>query len=65
MSTTLPVTKTTYQLGWYIKRVSGPGRRALVGTEMVPDFDAAIDKIKGLLADGHEVRILPLPTVQL
>ena len=54
----------TCQLGWYIKRVPGPGRRALVGTEMVADFDAAIDKIKDLLAEGHEVRILPLPTVK-
>lgn len=55
---------TTYQIGWYIKRTPGPGRRALVGTEIVTDFDAAINKIKGLLAEGHEVRILPLPTVQ-
>ena len=55
---------TTYQLGWYIKRVPGPGRRALVGTEIVADFDAAIPKIKSLMTEGHEVRILPLPTVQ-
>jgi hypothetical protein len=57
---------TTYQLGWYLKRTPGPGRRALVGSEMFQhdQFDAVIAKTKSLLDEGFEVRILPLPTVK-
>jgi hypothetical protein len=57
---------TTYQLGWYVKRTLGPGRRAHVGTELFQhdQFDAVIAKTKSLLDEGFEVRILPLPTVK-
>ena len=57
---------TTYQLGWYVKRTPGPGRRAHAGTEMFQhdQFDAVIAKTKSLLDEGFEVRILPLPTVK-
>jgi len=33
---------TAYQLGWYLKRTPGPGRRALVGSEV---FDTIAGKI--------------------
>jgi hypothetical protein len=55
---------TTYQLGWYIKRTPGPGRRALVGSEVFDSITDAFAKAKTLLGDGFEVRILPLPTVK-
>ena len=57
---------TTYQLGWYVKRTPGPGRRAHVGTEMFQhaQFDEMVAKAKGLLDEGFEVRILPITTVQ-
>jgi len=57
---------TTYQLGWYVKRTPGPGRRAHAGTEMFQydQVDAVIAKTKSLLDEGFEVRILPLPTVK-
>lgn len=57
---------TTYQLGWYVKRIPGPGRRAHAGTEMFQhdQFDTVIAKARGLLDEGFEVRILPIATVQ-
>lgn len=57
---------TTYQLGWYVKRTPGPGRRAHAGTEMFTcdQFDAVVTKAKSLLDEGFEVRILPITTVQ-
>jgi hypothetical protein len=51
---------TTYQISWYIKRTPGPGRRALVGTERFERFSEASKRTKDLLAQGMEVRILPL-----
>jgi hypothetical protein len=51
----------SYQISWYIKRIpSGPGRRALVGTERFDLFAAAASRAEALLHEGHEVRILPL-----
>jgi hypothetical protein len=51
---------TTYQLGWYLKRTPGPGRRALVGSEMFDSITDAFSKAETLLGEGFEVRILPI-----
>ena len=51
---------TVYQLGWYIKRTPGPGRRALVGSEVFSVITDAFGKAETLLDEGFEVRILPL-----
>jgi hypothetical protein len=50
----------TFQISWYIKRKPGPGRRALVGTERFELFTEASTRTEALLAEGMEVRILPL-----
>jgi hypothetical protein len=50
----------TFQISWYIKRTSGPGRRALVGTERFEKFAEMSTRAKDLLNEGMEVRILPL-----
>jgi hypothetical protein len=51
---------TTYQLGWYLKRTPGPGRRALVGVEVFDTIADAFAKAEALLSEGFEVRILPI-----
>jgi hypothetical protein len=51
---------TTYQLGWYLKRTPGPGRRALVGVEVFDTIADAFVKAETLLGEGFEVRILPI-----
>ncbi len=51
---------TAYQLGWYLKRTPGPGRRAIVGTEVFNAIAEAFDKAGDLLSEGFEVRILPI-----
>jgi hypothetical protein len=51
---------TTYQLGWYLKRTPGPGRRALVGSEVFEGITDAFAKAETLLGEGFEVRILPI-----
>ena len=51
---------TTYQLGWYLKRTPGPGRRALVGSEVFDSITDAFAKAKTLMGEGFEVRILPV-----
>jgi hypothetical protein len=51
---------TTYQLGWYLKRTPGPGRRALVGSEVFDSTTDAFSKAETLLGEGFEVRILPI-----
>jgi hypothetical protein len=51
---------TTYQLGWYLKRTPGPGRRALVGSEVFDSITDAFSKAETLLGEGFEVRILPI-----
>jgi hypothetical protein len=51
---------TTYQLGWYLKRTPGPGRRALVGSEVFDTIADAFAKAETLLGEGFEVRILPI-----
>jgi hypothetical protein len=51
---------TTYQLGWYLKRTPGPGRRALVGSEVFDSITDAFAKTETLLSEGFEVRILPI-----
>jgi hypothetical protein len=51
---------TTYQLGWYLKRTPGPGRRALVGSEMFESITDAFARAETLLCEGFEVRILPI-----
>jgi hypothetical protein len=51
---------TTYQLGWYVKRIPGPGRRAHAGTEMFESITDAFAKAETLLGEGFEVRILPI-----
>jgi hypothetical protein len=51
---------TTYQLGWYLKRTPGPGRRALVGSEVFDSITDAFSKAETLLGEGFEVRILPV-----
>jgi hypothetical protein len=50
----------SYQLSWYVKRSPGPGRRALVGTERFDLFEDMSCKAASLLAEGLEVRVLPL-----
>jgi len=50
----------TFQISWYIKRTPGSGRRALVGTERFELFTEASTRTEALLAEGMEVRILPL-----
>jgi hypothetical protein len=50
----------TFQISWYIKRIPGPGRRALVGTERFEQFAEASTRTEALLSEGNEVRILPL-----
>jgi len=50
----------TFQISWYIKRTPGPGRRAIVGTERFEQFAEASTRTEALLAEGMEVRILPL-----
>lgn len=55
----------TYQISWYVKRSPGPGRRALVGTERFDLFEDMSIKAAALLAEGHEVRVLPLKEVSL
>jgi hypothetical protein len=51
---------TAYQLGWYLKRTPGPGRRALVGSEVFDSITDAFVKAETLLGEGFEVRILPI-----
>jgi hypothetical protein len=51
---------TTYQLGWYVKRTAGPGRRALVGSEVFDTITTAFGKAETLISEGFEVRILPI-----
>ena len=51
---------TAYQLGWYIKRTPGPGRRALVGSEVFDTIASAFGRAEALLGEGFEVRILPI-----
>jgi hypothetical protein len=51
---------TTYQLGWYLKRTPGPGRRAMVGSEVFSTIADAFGKAETLLGEGFEVRILPI-----
>ena len=51
---------TAYQLGWYLKRTPGPGRRALVGSEVFDSITDAFAKTETLLGEGFEVRILPI-----
>jgi|688.fasta_scaffold2324827_2 hypothetical protein len=51
---------TIYQLGWYLKRTPGPGRRALVGSEVFDSITDAFVKAETLLGEGFEVRILPI-----
>jgi hypothetical protein len=51
---------TIYQLGWYLKRTPGPGRRALVGSEVFDSITDAFAKAETLLGEGFEVRILPI-----
>jgi len=51
---------TAYQLGWYLKRTPGPGRRALVGSEVFDTIASAFGKAEDLLGEGFEVRILPI-----
>jgi hypothetical protein len=51
---------TAYQLGWYLKRTPGPGRRALVGSEVFESITDAFAKGETLLDEGFEVRILPV-----
>ena len=51
---------TTCQLGWYLKRTPGPGRRALVGSEVFDPIADAVGKAETLLGEGFEVRILPI-----
>ena len=51
---------TIYQLGWYLKRTLGPGRRALVGVEVFSTIADAFAKAETLLGEGFEVRILPI-----
>jgi hypothetical protein len=48
------------QISWYCKRTPGPGRRALIGTERFELFSEVSKRTKDLLAEGMEVRILPL-----
>jgi len=48
------------QISWYRKRTPGPGRRALIGTERFELFPEASKRTEALLAEGMEVRILPL-----
>ncbi len=48
------------QVSWYRKRAPGPGRRALIGTERFEQFLEASKRTESLLAEGMEVRILPL-----
>ena len=48
------------QLSWYCKRQPGPGRRALIGTERFELFSEVSKRSEALLAEGMEVRILPL-----
>ena len=49
-----------YQLSWYAKRIPGPGRRALIGTERFELLEDLTSKSALLLAQGMEVRILPI-----
>ena len=49
-----------FQISWYVKRLPGPGRRALVGTERFEQFADAAIKAQALLKEGLEVRFLPL-----
>ena len=51
---------TAYQLGWYLKRTPGPGRRAIVGSEVFSTITDAFGKAETLLGEGFEVRILPI-----
>ena len=51
---------TAYQLGWYLKRTPGPGRRAMVGSEVFSTITDAFGKAETLLGEGFEVRILPV-----
>ena len=51
---------TAYQLGWYLKRTPGPGRRALVGSEVFDTIASAFGRAETLLGEGFEVRILPV-----
>ncbi len=48
------------QVSWYCKRKPGPGRRALIGIERFELFLEASKRTESLLAEGMEVRILPL-----
>ena len=50
----------TYQISWYAKRTPGPGRRAHIGTERFDHFPDIRKKVKALLDEDMEVRILPV-----
>lgn len=50
----------SFQVSCYVKRQPGPGRRALVSTAVVETFADVAKRAQVMLAEGMEVRILPM-----